>query len=197
MTLNLIIKELEESHAVLHGHFVLSSGLHSGTYIQCAKIFEYPERAVRLCTMLVDKIKSALHDKVDLILSPAIGGIIVGYEIGRQLNLRTMFCERVSGNFKLRRGFEIEQGNKILLVEDVITTGKSSLEAVKCAEAQGGHIVAEAALIQRKSKIKMPFPIIPLIELNINDYNETDVPDTLKKLPISKPGSREYLRGNT
>ncbi len=190
---NLIIKEFKEAEAILHGHFVLSSGLHSGTYIQCAKIFENPSRAMKVCALLADKIKKELNSSIDLILSPAIGGIIVGYEIGRQLGIRTMFCERVNGKFELRRGFEIKKGEKILLIEDVITTGKSSLEAVECAEGKGGKVVAEASLIKRNSETKLPFPVISLIELNIKNYSEEELPSELKQLPIKKPGSREYL----
>ncbi|WP_353287892.1 orotate phosphoribosyltransferase [Wolbachia endosymbiont (group B) of Gerris lacustris] len=190
---NTIIKEFEEAGAILHGHFVLSSGLHSNTYIQCAKIFENPSRAMKVCNLLANKIRKEIIEPVDLILSPAIGGIIVSYEIGRQLGIRTIFCERVNGKFELRRGFEIKQGEKILLIEDVITTGKSSLEAVKCAEEKGGEVVAEASLIKRNSETKLPFPIISLIELNIENYSEEELPSELKQLPITKPGSREYL----
>ncbi|BET33927.1 MULTISPECIES: orotate phosphoribosyltransferase [Wolbachia] len=190
---NTIIKEFEEAGAILHGHFVLSSGLHSNTYIQCAKIFENPSRAMNVCELLANKIRKELIEPIDLILSPAIGGIIVGYEIGRQLGIRTIFCERVNGKFELRRGFEIKQGEKILLIEDVITTGKSSLEAVKCAEEKGGKVVVEASLIKRSSETKLPFSIISLIELNIQNYSEKELPSELKQLPITKPGSREYL----
>ncbi|WP_265023405.1 MULTISPECIES: orotate phosphoribosyltransferase [unclassified Wolbachia] len=190
---NLIIKEFKEAEAILHGHFVLSSGLHSDTYIQCAKIFENPSRAMKVCALLADKIKKELNSSIDLILSPAIGGIIVGYEIGRQLGIKTMFCERVNGKFELRRGFKIKKGEKILLIEDVITTGKSSLEAVECAEGKGGKVVAEASLIKRNSETKLPFPVISLIELNIKNYSEEELPSELKQLPITKPGSREYL----
>ncbi|OWZ25622.1 orotate phosphoribosyltransferase [Wolbachia endosymbiont of Wuchereria bancrofti] len=190
---NPIIKEFKEAGAILHGHFVLSSGLHSDTYTQCAKIFENPSRAMKVCELLANKIKKELNSSIDLILSPAIGGIIVGYEIGRQLGMKTMFCERVNGKFELRREFEIKQGEKILLVEDVITTGKSSLEAVKCAEDMGGKVVAEASLIKRNSETKLPFSIISLLELSIKNYSEAELPEELKKLPIIKPGSREYL----
>ncbi|MEC4735298.1 MAG: orotate phosphoribosyltransferase [Wolbachia endosymbiont of Halictus tumulorum] len=190
---NTIIKEFEGAGAILHGHFVLSSGLHSNPYIQCAKIFENPSRAMNVCELLANKIRKELIEPIDLILSPAIGGIIVGYEIGRQLGIRTIFCERVNGKFELRRGFEIKQGEKILLIEDVITTGKSSLEAVKCAEEKGGKVIAEASLIKRNSETKLPFPVISLIELNIKNYSEEELPSELKQLPIMKPGSREYL----
>ncbi|WP_369800004.1 orotate phosphoribosyltransferase [Wolbachia endosymbiont of Ctenocephalides felis wCfeT] len=188
-----IIKEFKEAGAILEGHFVLSSGLHSDTYIQCAKIFEDPSRAMKVCKLLANKIKKELNTPIDLILSPAIGGIIVGYEIGRQLRVKTMFCERVNGEFELRRGFKIKQGDKILLIEDVITTGKSSLEAVKCAEGMGGKVIAEASLIKRSSETKLPFPVISLVELNIENYSEKEIPSELKQLPITKPGSREYL----
>ncbi|QKX02237.1 orotate phosphoribosyltransferase [Wolbachia endosymbiont of Dirofilaria (Dirofilaria) immitis] len=188
-----IIRELEEAGAVLYGHFVLSSGLHSGIYIQCAKIFENPSRAMKICSLLTRKIKKELNSSIDLVLSPAIGGIIVGYEIGRQLGIRTIFCERVNSKFELRRGFEIEQGEKLLLVEDVITTGKSSLEAMECAEDMGGKVIAGASIIKRNSKTQLSFPIISLFELNIKNYSEQELPEELKRLPITKPGSREYL----
>ncbi|WP_253299850.1 orotate phosphoribosyltransferase [Wolbachia endosymbiont of Chironomus riparius] len=188
-----IIKEFQESKAILHGHFILSSGLHSDTYIQCAKIFENPIRAEKICSWLVSKIQEKLSNSLDLIVAPAIGGIIIGYEIGRQLGIRTIFCERVHGKFELRRGFQIHKGEKILLIEDVITTGKSSLETVKCIEENGGQVIAEAALIKRKSEVVLPFPVISLLDLNIKDYSKTELPDHLKELPVSRPGSREYL----
>ncbi len=190
---NPIIRELEEAGAILHGHFVLSSGLHSSIYIQCAKIFENPSKAIKICALLTHKIKKELNSSIDLILSPAIGGIVVGYEIGKQLRIKTMFCERVNSKFELRRGFEIKQGEKLLLVEDVITTGKSSLEAVECAEDMGGKVVAGASIIKRNSETQLPFPVISLLELNIKNYSEQELPEELKRLPITKPGSREYL----
>ncbi len=196
MTLNKdnpIIRELEKAGAILHGHFVLSSGLHSSIYIQCAKIFENPSKAMKICALLTHKIKKELNSSIDLILSPAIGGILVGYEIGKQLRIKTMFCERVNSKFELRRGFEIKQGEKLLLVEDVITTGKSSLEAAECAEDMGGKVVAGASIIKRNSETQLPFPVIYLLELNIKNYSEQELPEELKRLPITKPGSREYL----
>ncbi|MDF0607458.1 orotate phosphoribosyltransferase [Wolbachia endosymbiont of Onchocerca gibsoni] len=190
---NPIIRELEKAGAILHGHFVLSSGLHSGIYIQCAKIFENPSKAMKICALLTHKIKKELNSPIDLILSPAIGGIVVGYEIGKQLRIKTMFCERVNSKFELRRGFEIKQGEKLLLVEDVITTGKSSLEAAECAEDMGGKVIAGASIIKRNSETQLPFPVISLLELNIKNYSEQELPEELKRLPITKPGSREYL----
>ncbi|KJH41240.1 orotate phosphoribosyltransferase [Dictyocaulus viviparus] len=167
-----IMKEFEEAGAILHGHFVLSSGLHSDTYIQCAKIFENPSTAMNVCELLTNKIRKELSSLINLVLFLAIGGIIVGYEIGKRLGIRTMFCERVNGKFELRRGFEIKKGEEILLIEDVITTGKSSLEAVECIERKGGKVIDEAALIRRNSEAKLPFPVIFLLELNIENYSE-------------------------
>ncbi|QKX01662.1 orotate phosphoribosyltransferase [Wolbachia endosymbiont of Cruorifilaria tuberocauda] len=190
---NPLIREFEEAGAILQGHFILSSGLHSGIYIQCAKIFENPNMAMKICGLLASKIKKELNSSMDLVLSPAIGGIIVGYEIGKHLGIKTIFCERVNGKFELRRGFEIKRGEKLLLVEDVVTTGKSSLEAVECAKNMGGEVVAEASIIKRNIEVQLPFPIISLLELNIRNYSELEVPEELKQLPITKPGSREYL----
>ncbi|MDG7056210.1 MAG: orotate phosphoribosyltransferase [Wolbachia endosymbiont of Meromenopon meropis] len=190
---HLILKDFEEAGAILHGHFILSSGLHSDTYIQCAKIFENPNRAMKVCKLLTSKIKKELSNPIDLILSPAIGGIIVGYEIGRQLGIRTMFCERINGRFELRRGFEIKKNEKILLIEDVITTGKSSIEAVECVERNGGEVVAEVALVKRTSKAKLPFSVISLLKLNIKNYKKLNLPEKLKRLPVVNPGSRRYL----
>lgn len=193
-----IIQEFIKSGAILEGHFILSSGLHSSVYVQCAKLFEKPNLATKVCKMLVDKIKANTNvsDEINLILSPAIGGIIVGYEVGRQLGINSIFCERIDGKFTLRRGFEIQKGNKILIVEDVITTGKSSLETAKCAKEYGGEIVAEAALVSRSSETNLPFPVISLLNLNIQNYTDNDIPEELKRIPPTKPGSRHYLLKN-
>ncbi|XGA08556.1 MAG: orotate phosphoribosyltransferase [Wolbachia endosymbiont of Xenopsylla cheopis] len=193
-----IIQEFVESGAILEGHFILSSGLHSSVYVQCAKLFERPSRAAKVCKMLVDKIHATISnlDKIDLILSPAIGGIVVGYEVGRQLGINSIFCERVDGKFTLHRGFEIQKGDKILIVEDVITTGKSSLETAECAKEYGGEIIAEAALIDRSSETCLPFPVISLLDLNIQNYTDDNIPEKLKLITPIKPGSRHYLSKN-
>lgn len=193
-----ITQEFIESGAILEGHFILSSGLHSSVYIQCAKLFEKPSRAAKVCKMLVDKIHTTISNlnEIDLILSPAIGGIVVGYEVGRQLDINSIFCERVDDKFALRRGFEIQKGNKILIVEDVITTGKSSLETAECAKEYGGEVIAEAALVNRSSETCLPFPIISLLELNIQHYTDDNTPEKLKLIPPIKPGSRYYLLKN-
>ncbi|GHM58329.1 MAG: orotate phosphoribosyltransferase [Candidatus Mesenet longicola] len=193
-----IIQEFIESGAILEGHFILSSGLHSSVYVQCAKLFERPSRATKVCKMLVDKIHATISnlDEIDLILSPAIGGIVVGYEVGRQLGINSIFCERIDGKFALRRGFEIQKGDKILIVEDVITTGKSSLETAECAKEYGGEVIAEAALIDRSSETCLPFPVISLLDLNIQNYTDDNIPEKLKLIPPIKPGSRHYLSKN-
>ncbi|UWI83101.1 orotate phosphoribosyltransferase [Wolbachia endosymbiont of Howardula sp.] len=194
---NAILRIFQEANAIRYGHFVLSSGLHSNIYIQCAKLFESPKIGIKICSLLVKKIKQKVNDSINVILTPAIGGIVLGYEIGRQLGIRTIFCERVNGVFKLRRDFQILQCDNILLIEDVITTGKSSLEAVQCIEGMGGKIITVASLIKRNDNIQLPFPIISLIEINIKNYSEENLTEELKQLPINTPGSRKYLTQNS
>jgi orotate phosphoribosyltransferase len=185
-----IVKEFEAAEAILRGHFVLSSGLHSDTYLQCARVLMDPARANRLCYALADKIRAAgVH--ADCVIAPAMGGVVVGYEMGRQLGLNTMFCERQDGCFALRRGFGIEKGARVLLVEDVVTTGKSSLEAVKCIESHGGEVVAEASLVDRSGgRHSLPFPLISLLTLDVKTYSDADLPAELAAIEITKPGSR-------
>lgn len=188
-----ILKEFEEAQAILKGHFILSSGLHSDTYLQCARVLMNPKRADRLCNELAQKVTQALKGKtIDLVVAPAMGGVVVGYEMGRQLNVETIFCERENGEFTLRRGFAIPKGANILLVEDVVTTGKSSLETVECIKAHGGKVIAEASLIDRsggESK-KLPFALISLLTLNVATFSADKVPQHLAKIPAVKPGSR-------
>ncbi|AHX04641.1 orotate phosphoribosyltransferase [Ehrlichia japonica] len=188
-----ICDEFTKIGVIISGHFVLSSGLHSDTYIQCAKLFENPVIAVKFCSLLAKKIGKVLPN-IDLIVSPAIGAITVGYEIARQLGVNSVFCERVNGLFTLRRGFEIKKGSKVLVMEDVITTGRTSMEVVNCVKNNGGTVVAGAALVKRSRDVKFPFPIISLIELNIKSYVDEDVPEYLRQIPVSVPGSR-HLQG--
>ena len=188
-----IYDEFTKIGVIINGHFVLSSGLHSDTYVQCAKLFENPIIAVKFCSLLAKKINKVLQN-IDLIISPAIGAITVGYEIARQLGINNVFCERVNGLFTLRRGFEIKEGNKVLIVEDVITTGKTSMEVVNCVKNSGGTVVAGAALVKRSRDVKLPFPVISLVELNIKSYVDEDVPEYLRRMPISVPGSSKYLQ---
>ena len=186
-----ILREFTEAHAILRGHFILSSGLHSDTYLQCARVLMDGWRAERLCGELADKIQRELKaPAIDLIVSPAMGGVVVGYEMGRQLNLPSVFCERVDGKFQLRRGFDIPEGSRVLVVEDVVTTGKSSLETFACVREHGGEVVAEASLVDRGEGTKLGVPLISLLRLNVPSYKPDELPDHLARIPAVKPGSR-------
>ena len=184
------LKILKETNALLEGHFILSSGLHSPQYVQCAQLMSKPSEAFKICSSLSEKIKKEFKE-FDLILSPAMGGIIVGYEIGRILNKETIFSERVNGEFKLRRDFTINKNQKVLIIEDVITTGKSSLECSKIVEDNEAIIVGYACLIDRsngKSAIKEK--IVSQVKIDIPTYTENNLPKNLLTLKAVKPGSR-------
>jgi orotate phosphoribosyltransferase len=182
---------LKKTEALKEGHFVLSSGLHSSQYVQCAKLLSFPNKAENLCKSLAYKIKKNFKN-IDIILSPAIGGIVVGYEIGRILKVETIFCERVKGKFKLRRGFSINPKSKVLIIEDVITTGKSSLECVKLINSNKAKLIGFACIIDRSNKkqLKIKNKIVSQIKLNIPTYKKNNLPEFLKKIPVSSPGSR-------
>ena len=184
------LKILKETKALIEGHFILSSGLRSSKYVQCAQLLSKPHEAAKICSSLAEKIKSIFKD-FDIILSPAMGGIIIGYEIGRILNKETIFSERVNGDFKLRRGFKINKGSKVLIIEDVITTGKSSIECSKLIQEAEAIIIGYACIIDRsngKSDIKMK--IVSQIQLDIPTYNKNDLPKNLSLIEAIKPGSR-------
>ena len=183
---------LKKTDALLEGHFVLSSGLHSPQYVQCAKLLSKPNQAKKFISSLATKIKRSIKS-FDVILSPAMGGVIIGYEIGRLLKKETIFCERVDKKFKLRRGFYIKKKTKILIVEDVITTGKSSLECVRLIRKFGGKFVGIACLINRSKKLKISKKIISQVKLDIPVYKRNKLPAYLKNIQITKPGSR-YLK---
>ena len=186
---------LRKTNALLEGHFVLSSGLHSPKYVQCAKLLSYPHLSKNFCNSLSKKIKRNFK-KFDLILAPAMGGIVIGFEIGRILKKETIFCERVEGKFKLRRGFDIKKNSKILIIEDVITTGKSSLECFKLIKKKQAKLVGYACLINRSNKKNLKIKkgkIISQIKLDVPTYSKKNLPNFLKKIPITKPGSR-FLR---
>jgi len=182
---------LKKTEALKEGHFILSSGLHSSQYVQCAKLLSFPHYAEKICKSLASKIKKNFKN-IDLILSPAMGGIIIGYEIGRILKTETIFCERVNGKFKLRRGFHIQPKSNVLIIEDVITTGKSSLECVKLIKNSKAKLKGFACLIDRskKQKLKIKKKIVSQFKLNIPTYNKKNLPDFLKKIPVTSPGSR-------
>ena len=186
---------LKKTKALLEGHFVLSSGLHSPQYVQCAKLLSYPKKSEEFCKSLSTKIKKKFK-KIDIILSPAMGGIVIGYIVGNLLNKETIFCERVNGKFILRRGFSIKKNSKVLIVEDVITTGKSSLECARLVKKYKSKVVGYACLINRSSKPSLKIKdknIVSQIKLEIPTYKKNDLPIKLKKIPITKPGSR-YLK---
>ena len=182
---------LRKTNALLEGHFILSSGLHSAIYIQCAKLLSYPNLSQSICKSLSKKIKNNFKN-IDLILAPAIGGIVIGYEIGRLLKKQTIFAERISGKFVLRRGFNIKKNSKVLIVEDVITTGKSSIECSKLVKNSKAKILGYACIIDRSNKksLKIKNKIISQIKINIPAYKKNNLPQNLKYLPITKPGSR-------
>jgi len=183
---------LRKTNALLDGHFVLSSGLHSPSYVQCAKLLSFPKKSEKFTKSLAIKIKKTFKN-IDLILSPAMGGVVIGYEIGRVLKKETIFCERVDGNFKLRRGFNIKKKSRVLIIEDVITTGKSSLECVKLIKKSGAILLGFACLIDRSNKQTLKIKrkkIVSQVKLRIPTFNEKNVPLSLKKIPITKPGSR-------
>lgn len=186
-----VIKEFKDAEAMLSGHFILSSGLHSPTYLQCARVMMDAKRGERLCAALAQKIKSS-GQAIDCIVAPAMGGVVVGYEMGRQLNIPTMFCERVEGKFELRRGFTLEAQAKVLIVEDVVTTGKSSMEAVLCVDAYGAKAVMVASLIDRRGSndVSLTLPLISLLKLDVPTYKPDALPEDLKNIPAVKPGSR-------
>ncbi len=191
-----IMAEFKEAEAILSGHFILSSGLHSDTYLQCARVLMNPKRAEKLCAALAEKLKNTLGGSpIDLVVAPAMGGVIVGYEMGRQLGVETIFCEREAGEFTLRRGFTIPEGANILLVEDVVTTGKSSLETVECINRHGGKVVAEASLIDRSNgKHGLPFPLVSLLTLDVKSYPADHLPEHLAGTQAVKPGSRFLVK---
>ena len=183
---------LKRTNALIEGHFILSSGLHSSQYIQCAKLLSYPYLSSKICHSLSKKIKRSFKN-IDTILSPAMGGIIIGYEIGKLLKKESIFCERVKNKFKLRRGFSIKKNSNVLIVEDVITTGKSSLECVNLIKKSKAKLLGFACIIDRSSKKNLRIrnkKIISQIKIDVPTYKKNRLPNFLKKIPISIPGSR-------
>ena len=182
---------LKRTNALLEGHFVLSSGLHSSKYIQCAKLLSFPHIANKICQSLSKKIKKNFKN-IDLILAPAMGGIIIGYEIGKLLRKETIFCERVKGKFTLRRGFSIKKKSKVLIIEDVITTGKSSLECFKLINKSRAKLLGFACIIDRSTKknLKIKKKIVSHLKIDVRTYQKNKLPKYLKSTPISVPGSR-------
>ena len=186
-----VIREFKEAGALLEGHFILSSGLHSSKYLQCALALSEPSRAQRLSESLGKKILDNISTKIDIVVSPAMGGLIIGHEIARFLDVPSVFLERVNGKFELRRGFTIKPDLNCLLVEDIVTTGLSSNESIEVIKRYGGNIIGEACLIDRSSgKANLETKLISLTSIDIPTFNKDEIPESLKDIPAIKPGSR-------
>ncbi|MDT9599403.1 orotate phosphoribosyltransferase [Sphingosinicella rhizophila] len=191
MTEEEILAEFRAADALLEGHFVLSSGLHSPRYLQCARLLMDPMRASRLASALVASLPRDIRSSVEIVVSPAMGGLIAGHEMGRALGVEAIFLERPTGTFELRRGFRLKPGQKVLLMEDVVTTGLSSGEAIKAVEQAGGEVIAAAAIVDRSNGVaQFDVPFFPLISLSIPAYEADKLPPELAALPTEKPGSR-------
>ncbi len=191
MTDNQILAEFRAADALLEGHFILSSGLRSPRYLQCARVLMDPARAERLARALAAKLPPQVRDSIDAVVSPAMGGVIIGHEMGRALGRPAMFVERPHGVFELRRGFRLDPGMRVLLVEDVVTTGQSSREAIAAIEAAGGTVVAAASLVDRSGgTADLGVPFTPLVRIDVPTYAADAVPPELAAIPPVKPGSR-------
>jgi len=191
MTQDEVLDEFRAAGALLEGHFILSSGLHSSRYLQCARVLMDAARAGRLCAALAEKVKALVPQPIDLVASPAMGGVVVGYEMGRQLGVPSIFFERVDGKLTLRRGFAIDKGARVLMVEDIVTTGLSSRECIAGIDAEGGLSVGAACLIDRSGgKADIGLPLAALARLDIPTYAVDSLPPELAAMPAVKPGSR-------
>jgi len=189
-----ILAEFRAANALLEGHFILSSGLRSPRYLQCARVLMDPARAERLARELASRIPEIVRSQIEAVVSPAMGGVIIGHEMGRALGRPAMFVERPQGVFELRRGFGLEPGTKVLMVEDVVTTGLSSREAIEAVKAAGGDVIAEAALVDRSAgSAGLGVPFFPLIRIDVPTYAPDAVPAELAAIPAMKPGSRAAL----
>jgi orotate phosphoribosyltransferase len=191
MTDEEILAEFRAADALLEGHFILSSGLRSPRYLQCARVLMNPARGARLAEALAARIPAGLREQIEAVVSPAMGGVIAGHEMGRALGIDAMFVERPTGTFELRRGFTLKPGQKVLMMEDVVTTGLSSREAIAAIEAAGGQVIAAAALVDRSNgKADLGVPFFPLIRLEVPAYDPDALPPELAAIPAIKPGSR-------
>lgn len=187
-----ILAEFRAADALLEGHFILSSGLHSPRYLQCARVLMDPVRASRLASALAASMPREIRSAIEIVVSPAMGGVIAGHEMGRALGVEAVFVERPMGTFELRRGFRLKQGQKVLLMEDVVTTGLSSREAISAVEKAGGEVVAAAALVDRSNgEADLGVPFFPLVRIAVPTYEADQLPQDLAALPAEKPGSRK------
>jgi len=186
-----VLAEFREAGALLEGHFILSSGLHSNRYLQCARVLMDPQRAARLCASLAESVRAKVKGGIDIVASPAMGGVVVGYEMGRQLGVPAIFFERVDGRLTLRRGFTIPKGARVLMVEDIVTTGLSSRECIAGIAEEGGVTVGAACLVDRSGgKADLGVPLAALTVLDIPTYAAGQLPEALAAIPAVKPGSR-------
>ncbi|KQM35953.1 orotate phosphoribosyltransferase [Sphingomonas sp. Leaf10] len=186
-----ILDEFRQAEALLEGHFILSSGLRSSRYLQCARVLMDPRRAARLCDELARRLPGDVRESIEVVIAPAMGGVIVGHEMGRSLGVAAMFLERPTGTFELRRGFRIDAGTRVLMMEDVVTTGLSSREAIAAIGAAGGEVVAAASLVDRSNgTADLGVPFFPLIRLDVPSYQPDALPAELAAIPAIKPGSR-------
>lgn len=191
MTESEILDEFRAADALLEGHFILSSGLRSPRYLQCARVLMNPARAARLAEALAARIPAELRTRIEAVVAPAMGGVIAGHEMGRALGVDAMFVERPTGMFELRRGFALRPGQQVLMMEDVVTTGLSSREAIAAIEAAGGEVIAAAALVDRSNgKAAFDMPFFPLLTLDVPSYEPDALPPDLAEIPAVKPGSR-------
>ena len=192
MTEDEVLHEFRASEALLEGHFKLSSGRHSAHYLQCARVLMDPQRAGRVAVALAQQLPRELRGEIDKVVSPAMGGVIIGHEMGRALGKEALFVERPTGTFEFRRGFRLEPGDKVLLVEDVVTTGLSSREAIETIKQEGGQVIAAAALVDRSAgEADLGVPFFALVTLSFPSYAEDELPEELAALPVEKPGSRK------
>ncbi|MFM2100884.1 MAG: hypothetical protein RLZZ366_2423, partial [Pseudomonadota bacterium] len=184
MTEDQVLAEFRAAEALLEGHFILSSGLRSSRYLQCARVLADPARAARLAEALVATLPAGLRGEIDIVVSPAMGGVIAGHEMGRALGVEALFVERPEGVFELRRGFRLKPGQKVLMMEDVVTTGLSSREAIKAIEAAGGKVIVAAALVDRSNgSVDLGVPFFPLIRLEVPTYEADALPPELAAIP--------------
>lgn len=187
---NIVVSKLKEVGALLEGHFLLSSGKHSDRYCQCAKLLQYPDKASEVLSIVTEQLEKV---DFDIIVGPAMGGVVVSYELARQLHKPGIFAERQNGEMTIRRGFEIKKGQKVIISEDVITTGKSSLEVAKVIEELGGEVVGFCSIVDRRANdVKIPYPVYSAVKLEINTYDPEDCPLCKKGIPYVKPGSRVF-----
>jgi orotate phosphoribosyltransferase len=189
-----ILAEFRAAEALLEGHFILSSGLRSPRYLQCARVLADPARASRLASELVARLPQEIRSSIDIVVSPAMGGVIIGHEMGRALGVEALFVERPDGVFELRRGFRLEPGQRVLMMEDVVTTGLSSREAITAIEAVGGKVIAAGALVDRSNgSVDLGVPFFPLIRIDVPSYAADALPAELRAIPAVKPGSRKEV----